>query len=286
MAWDMRSLLKAGGCAAAVWAASVCGPAPNSTAAHGQAPVHYMHGAAPPPGAVGSYQLTRGGPIAGYFQPIELRGPQGLQVALAVEGQFEPLQEVPVRAGLQVAPVYRLRVSNVPLYPGQEVFPTIEVVDRLYPPVGREWQFPIPIELSAVDLELAIQGRFVTRIIYLEDPRNALPVGEVPPGEQRWQEAAPGTNPLLTADLMGRPIAILRMGGRVPDFSQGFEREFLGSGAPILKFRPNPGFQQPREELVPQPAAPIPTPQTTEFRAPGLFPSPASPAGFLRRVVR
>ena len=53
-------------------------------------------------------------------------------------------------------------------------------------------------------------------MIYLEDPERALPVGK---GEkdQNWFDVGPGKDPLVVADSLGRPVAIVRMGGRVPD---------------------------------------------------------------------
>lgn len=203
----------------------------------------YRFSESTPPGAIGSWQLKRGGPLPGYYQPVEFIGPQGLQVAMAVNGQFEEPQQVPQKMGLLISPVYRFRVTNIPLHPGEEVFPTIEVVNRLYPPQGRAWDFPIQVDLNFEDLKLALAGKFVTRVIYLEDPRNALPTRQKETG-QRWLDVGANRNPLHVADELGRPMAILRMGGRVPVPSQGMDPTFLGTGAPILKYFP---ARQPEE---------------------------------------
>jgi len=88
-----------------------------------------------------------------------------------------------------IGAVYRMRVTNIRLAEGAEVFPTVEVVDRLYTPVGQERRFAIPIDITEEDLKLAIDGKFVTRVIYLENPRNALPAREVSKS-QNWFEAA------------------------------------------------------------------------------------------------
>jgi hypothetical protein len=120
---------------------------------------------------------------------------------------------------MQIAPVYRLRVTEIPNNPGLEIFPTVEMIDRLYPPPGLLLKFPIPIELTLEELELAARGAFVTRVIYVEDPAQALPIAQPKDGEQPWVEARPGADPLVEADERGRPVAILRMGGRVPDAS-------------------------------------------------------------------
>ena len=86
------------------------------------------------------------------------------------------------------------------------------MIDRLYPPLGQERRFPIPVDITKEELELALSGRFVTRVIYLEDPQHALPVAEQP-DEQTYFQIPPGDNPLDVADRLGRPMAILRLGG-------------------------------------------------------------------------
>jgi hypothetical protein len=116
---------------------------------------------------------------------------------------------------MQIGGVYRLRVGGFGSDPSQVVYPTVEVIDRLYPPTGLALRFPIPVELTAEELELAAHGNFVTRVIYLEDPSEALPTSQKN-GEQPWAEAPQGADPLVVADQLGRPMAILRIGGRIP----------------------------------------------------------------------
>jgi hypothetical protein len=199
--------------------------------------VHYLHQGVMPPGAIGSRQLQRGGPLPGYFQPVEIKAPAGALVSLAVAGQFDEPQKVPLRVGLLIGQVYRLRVISIRLREGLEVFPTIEVIDRLYPPPRGQRRFAIPVELSQEDLELALQGKFVTRVVYLEDPSRALPVQENAQ-VQNWFEAGPGRDPLAMADQLGRPVAILRLGGRLPEEADGPEMDFLFGCPPFVKYRP------------------------------------------------
>ena len=189
---------------------------------HAQQPgVHYLHQGVMPPGAIGSCQLQRGGPLPGFFQPVEIKAPPGVLVSLASGDQFGPLRPAPRRAGLLIGSVYRLRVTNISTPEGGEgleVFPTIEVIDRLYAPPGEEVRFAIPVELTLEDLKLALSGKLVTRVIYLEDENKALPTAEIDKS-QAWFEAGPGEDPLAAADALGRPVAILRLGGRLPDGS-------------------------------------------------------------------
>jgi len=169
-----------------------------------------------PPGAIGNLRLLRGGPLSGYFQPVRIRAPQGARISLAEEGGFCTEQYDTTFVGMQIGPVYRLRVAGFAPDGGGEVFPTVEVIDRLYPPAGLALRYPIPVELTRDELRMAADGMLVTRVIYLENPSDALPADE-PQDEQPWVEAPHGGDPLAIADEMGRPVAILRIGGRVPN---------------------------------------------------------------------
>ena len=218
-----------------------------------QPPVHYQNRADMPPGEVGQRQLLRGGPLAGYFQPVEVTAPKGAIVSLAVEGGFDQGDKESVLAGMQIGYVYRMRVANIPDHAGEEVYPTIELVDRLYPPPGQAARFPVPIELTAEELALALEGRFVTRVIYLEEPRAALPVKDEPK-KQRYFEIGAGQDPLKVADQMGRPMAILRMGSRVPDGLTP-DGKFLYHSPPLLKFTTTP-VEVKRNEGLEEPQLP------------------------------
>ena len=110
------------------------------------------------------------------------------------------------------------------------------MIDRLYPPVGQEFRFPIPIELAQDELEMALDGKFVTRVIYLEEPKAALPVAQKP-DDQSVFEVSEGDNPLEVADTLGRPVAILRLGGRVPGI-EGPDDAFMYGSPPLVKWKP------------------------------------------------
>jgi hypothetical protein len=235
-----------------------------------QPPVHYYHQGIMPPGAIGSRQLQRGGPLPGFFQPVEIKAPQGVSISLAVENQFDRSRPAPCRAGLLIGAVYRLRVTNIPLAEGMEVFPTIEVIDRLYAPPDQQLRFAIPIEITADDLRLALDGKFVTRVIYLEDPRNALPARENAPA-QNWFEAPPGRDPLALADGLGRPVAILRLGARQPDANEICEPAFFYNSPPWMAM-------PAKQADVPEPTAVPATPKaaSNEPKVQNLPPPPGA----------
>jgi hypothetical protein len=210
--------------------------------------MHWQHAGMMPPGAIGSQRLGRGGPLSGYFQPVALHGPKGAVVAWPAGCQFGPDQSMPVTLGMRIAPVYRLRVSNIPNHPGAEVFPTVEVIDRLYPPEGQALRFPIPVVLTQEELEMALDGSYVTRVIYLEDPDQALPHAQVD-GQQNYFEVVAGDDPLASADRLGRPVAILRIGGRMPG-PEGPDMQFLAGSPPVMAYAP-----PPKRPPVPRPFA-------------------------------
>lgn len=206
--------------------------------AHAQlSTLKYLHDSNMPPGVVGQQQLLRAPGMAGYFQAVEILAPEGVQVSLMLDGKFDKSRPVPLLVGMQIGYVYPLKVTNIPLREGLEVYPTVELVNRLYPPEGARLRFPVPIELTREEIELALGGQYVTRVVYLEDPDTALPQLD-DPQHQRVIEVGPREDPLHVADRYGRPLAIVRMGSRVPE-----EGETAGAGcigSPPIQLYPAP----------------------------------------------
>lgn len=228
-------------------------------------PVHWHHAGAMPPGAIGRQRLMRGGPLSGFCQPVEIRAPQGARISPATGSSFGEGKVNKLLVGLPVGPVYRFRITEIPGHPGLELFPTVELVDRLYPPAGKTLLFPVPIELTREELVLAAEGRFITRIIYLEDPRLAPAIAREKE-EQPWFEARPGADPLVTADHLGRPMAILRLGGRVPGNNRPNAAFLYGAPQAVIYDPPEPRNVAPVEifdEPQPDEAQPSAQPQST-----------------------
>ncbi len=139
-----------------------------------------------------------------WLQPVRVELPSSGQVSV-YSATVDPLAtiEAPAQFSVNAGHIYRLRVTDMPEFPDVEVYPSIEILDRLHPPAGQEANYPIPIVLSAADLKEAIDGRMVTRVIYLEDPKFASQLdrlrAEVP------QTIAPTDNALQEAGKLGRP---------------------------------------------------------------------------------
>ena len=145
------------------------------------------------------------------------RAPEGALISLACEGGFtEPQREKPL-AGMLIGQVYRLKVvEHSESTKGEEVFPTIEVIDRLYPPPGQAARFPIPIELTQEELEM--RPRRPLRAA--GDLRRRAADGPARPrrcpASSGTSKSRPDDDAMEVADRLGRPMAILRMGSRVP----------------------------------------------------------------------
>lgn len=208
----------------------------NASTTTGQAQtLQSGHSREMPPGAIGHRQLLRGGPLREYIQPVRLKAPEGARIAAFDGGtpRLERYQSLIV--GLQVGNVYRFRLTEITRLDGVHLYPSVEVIDRLYPPAGRLLEFPIPIDLNADDLRLAAEGKYVTRVIYVEEPDEAMPFTDDEEAEQRYFEVLPGDDPLVVAQGLGRPVAILRIGNRVPDKS-GRNDEFSFNAPPVLHY--------------------------------------------------
>lgn len=191
--------------------------------------------------------LLRGGPVPGYFQPTQIRCPQGGSIAIATNGTFAGGTPSVLNAGLLIGSPYRLKITEIPGLPGVELYPTVELLDRLHPPVGLEIRFPIPIHLTSQELRMAAEGLFVTRVIYLEDPTNPVVIQDQA-NRQRFLDVRFNEDPLRVADQLGRPMAILRIGSKQPRMDRQTER-FMFSSPPVRSIMPLQQSSIPADKL-------------------------------------
>ena len=184
-----------------------------------------------PPGEIGAMQLSRKPELRGLWQAVEIRGPKGMRVSMADAGQFAPELPGEARIAVLIGSVYRMRITGIANQPELELFPTLEVIDRTHPPAEREHRFPIPIEIDEDDLADAANGELVMRVIYLEDNQNAEPI-DTAGKPQRVLDLQPHQDALRMADQLGRPVAILRIGSRVPSVAEGQDWDSFLYGCP------------------------------------------------------
>jgi hypothetical protein len=166
-----------------------------------------------------------------YFQPVQLSLPDGCQLAVYHGPQRAPVElSKPGQVSLLVGQTYRYLVTGVADFPGVEFYPSVELIDRLHPPAGQADQFPVTLELTAEEFELAAKGRLITKVVYLEQP-DRVPTASLE-SATRTIDLPPTENAIAHADVLGRPIAIVRLGGRTPDPHRP-DPQFFGMGAPV-----------------------------------------------------
>ena len=252
MPHNVKDALQPRGLAAVLFAVSLLG-LPQPTLAQRDRPLHHRYDGSWAPGFIGQQQQRGDLRRIGYVQPVEIMLPDGAKVAMAEGGAFTAPQPAPLKVGLQLARVYRFQVSHIHLREGAEIFPTIEVIDRLHPPEGAKWRFPVPVQITRDEIDLALAGKFVTRVIYVENPTTAL-AHHVDRRTQPYFELRPDADPVRVADQLGRPIAILRIGSRLPE-AHGPSDTFLYGSPPWERFPGEVEVEQPFE-IVPTPAPP------------------------------
>ncbi|MDR2441039.1 MAG: hypothetical protein LBE12_16890 [Planctomycetaceae bacterium] len=193
-----------------------------------------------------------------YFQPVKINAPEGTKIALAIDDQFVQRQATPYAVGLIIGNDYRLRITDIPFQPGREVFPTVKIIARTYPPQGLELEFPIRIDITQEDLELALDGKFVTRVIYLENPQTAMPVRS-DLGTQISTDVSGGVNPVTAAATMGQPVAIVRIGGRIPNTLGVTDPAFFHGSPSWIAFEKTPSnrYEMTRYQNTPRQKIPV-----------------------------
>ena len=197
-----------------------------------------------PAGAVGARAVLLD-PARRGFQTVRVTANGGGTVEV-YGSPYAPPIPVPPTAGAEEDPgalvrlcvgkTYRMRLTDVPGLPaGTTLFPSVELIDRLHPPDGLASAFPLPVSLTEREAELAAGGALLTKVIYLEDP-DLAPTTRFT-GPLRRTDLPPGEDPLAAGDARGRVIAVVRVGGRVPDPRRP-EPAFYGTGGPVLPAAP------------------------------------------------
>lgn len=178
----------------------------------------------------GTHYISDGGPTGelalGYrmrtkdrnwLQPVRFELPKGAKIAIASADGFLANEGSPGLFALRPGEVYRLKITEIPYAPSAELFPTLELLNRLWPPAGKELDFPVQVILTQEDLELAVGGSMVTRVVYLERSLDAMPVDSSLPEGRILFDVPLGVSPLAVAETRGKVMAILRLGSRLPE---------------------------------------------------------------------
>lgn len=200
-----------------------------------------------PPGVAGDMARMQDPSLDSHLQPVRVIAPDGTLLEIGVDQGFINVNASRVSLGMFVGPVYRLKISNIPQHWDKQLYPSVEILGKLNPPEELKNEFPIEVVISGDDLKQAIDGNMVTKVVYLEDPDNALPHKHLA-NQQPFFDVGPSTDPMRAARKLGRPIAILRIGSRIPTSND--RAEF--------------NFHAPEPQLLPEPQMTVPNPKWEE----------------------
>ncbi len=184
------------------------------------------------PGVLAFKRLVVEPGIGNHDQCVRIIVPEGGQISSWQNGHYSDFNGVGSLLGMRVGPVYLMQVEVVLKGLQQSVYPTVEMLDRLYPPPGLETLHPVKLVITNGDIENALTSGLVTKVIYLENPDTALPYRQQF-DHQAEIDVGPGQDPFAVADRLGRPMAILRIGSRQPVSG---ESESLYQYGPIQMF--------------------------------------------------
>ncbi len=226
-----------------------------------------------PPGLAADYQRMSNPKLETHVQPVRIIGPRGARIDVASKGGFLQSNSSRVSVGMRIGPVYRLKVTNIPRHWGKELYPSIEVLNKLNPPEGLEHEFPVQVVLTEDDLNQALEGRMVTKVIYLENAELAPPHRHRE-DQQPFFDVGGAEDPLRAAEKIGKPMAIVRIGSRIPMPSELLEEFNFYSPEPTVLPEPQT-IRAPRDWDALDKFMPLKMPNTNTPVVPGqIMPIP------------
>ena len=120
--------------------------------------------------------------------------------------------EIPGRYNFTQAAIYRLKLSDIPNYPAQELYPTLEVVPANSKTATFLAHSSVPVTFTRDDLRTVIEeGNYLVKVIYLPDPQyQDLAISGT--GELISTQLQPGVDPIREACKRGSILAVIRLG--------------------------------------------------------------------------
>jgi hypothetical protein len=171
---------------------------------------------------------------------VRFTRPTGMKIGWSSGGVFtSPQLEAPARYNFQQAQIYRLKLTDIVNRPGMELYPTLEV----YPGNAKVDAYlahnAVPIEFTDEDFDQVAGGNFVSKVIYLPDPKfQELAIAGVETLVSTRLD--PGIDPVQEASRRGAILAVLRIGSVDLEMSHSPEL-FQPAPAPMAPAAMPPG---------------------------------------------
>lgn len=187
------------------------------------------------PGTVAFTTLLANPQWVGRVQPVKLHLPEN-SIVSTWQGSWLDSEYANPTVATSVGPIYQVRIRGEFRTQSFDLYPSLEMVSCLNPPADLQLRFPVPVAISEEDIEKALAGKLVTKVIYVENPETALPYRQLCNGHQAYFDVTDLEDPIRTASRLGRPIAILRLGTRQP--SEAEMSYGNGAAIPLTVFPP------------------------------------------------
>src|SRR5262249_8030024 len=120
--------------------------------------------------------------------------------------------ESPATYNFAQGAIYRLKLSDIPDYPGVDLYPSLEVVPSGHRALTFLAHSSVPVSFSPDDFRMVASGNYVVKVIYLPDPQfQDIAVGGGL-GELISTQLEPGVDPIAEACKRGSILLIVRLG--------------------------------------------------------------------------
>jgi uncharacterized repeat protein (TIGR01451 family) len=158
-------------------------------------------------------------PQAPHLPPLfylRVAGPAGMKITVYRGAEKGHTLEAPAILGLRPGYSYRMALSNIPGFPLQIFYPTLEVRGTLLlSHKMRNADFPATLNFSEDDLARVQAGAFVRKVIVVERPDQAIPIASRPETPLEVP-VPPSRDPLIEARDLGQPLLLMYLGQRQP----------------------------------------------------------------------
>src|SRR5262249_48897287 len=132
---------------------------------------------------------------------VRFAAPTGLRATFYPGGPQGREFRAPVTVGMRPGYIYRVKITGFADFPNLTLYPTVEVRGTLQgPKTVRPAQHPAPVVFSQDDLLRVLNGFLLTKVIYLEDPEQAI-ASASKPDQPLEIDVSPGADPVAEARL-------------------------------------------------------------------------------------
>lgn len=168
----------------------------------------------PGPGVFPMMAPTAARSFATTTTQVRFVGPMGMQIGWKIgPGYAENQLVAPARWEFPQGATYRLKFTGIAGRDGLTLYPTLQVYPAHPTTDAYLSHNSVPIELTDEDLDQVESNNFVTKVIYLPDPKyQELAIAGVETLSSTRLD--PGVDPVAEADRRGTIMVVLRVGNK------------------------------------------------------------------------